>query len=102
MTATRAYPRMGVPNIKNLFQGDLAMKIVAMDLGKNKTVVCYYDSANGSHRFVTVPTRPQAIHDAIIAEPADRVVMEIGSAAGWIFDMATSLQTCDTGCQHQS
>lgn len=68
------------------------MKIVAMDLGKNKTVVCYYDSTNGAHRFVTVPTRPQAIHDAIVVQPADRVVMEIGSAAGWIFDMATSLK----------
>lgn len=67
------------------------MKIVAMDLGKNKTVVCYYDSTNGAHRFVTVPTRPQSIHDAIVVQPADRVVMEIGSAAGWIFDMATSL-----------
>jgi transposase len=91
MTATRAYPRMGVPNIKNLFQGDLAMKIVAMDLGKNKTMVCYYDSVNGSHRFLTVRTQPQAIHDALVAQPADRVVMEIGSAAGWIYDMATSL-----------
>ena len=67
------------------------MKIVAMDLGKNKTVVCYYDSTDGSHRFVTVLTRPQAIHDAIVVQPADRIVMEIGSAAGWIYDMATSL-----------
>ncbi len=68
------------------------MKIVAMDLGKNKTVVCYYDSADGAHRFLTVLTQPQAIHDALVAEPADRVVMEIGSAAGWIYDMAKALQ----------
>ena len=65
---------MGVPNIKNLFQGDLAMKIVAMDLGKNKTVVCYYDSTDGSHRFVAVPTRPQAIHDFFGALAALRFV----------------------------
>ena len=67
------------------------MKIVAMDLGKSKTVVCYYDSANGAHRFVTVRTQPQIIHDVIIAEQADRVVIEVGSSAGWIFDMAVSL-----------
>jgi transposase len=67
------------------------MKILAMDLGKSKTVVCYYDSADGSHRFVTVRTVPQSIHDAMIADEADRVVIEVGSSSGWVHDIAESL-----------
>ena len=64
---------MGVPNIKNLFQGELAMKIVAMDMGKSKTVVCYFEAVNGSLRYLTIPTQPQSVHDAIIVETVDRV-----------------------------
>jgi transposase len=82
---------MGVQNIKNLFQGDMAMKIVAMDMGKSKTVVCYFEAAKGSHRYLTVPTRPQLVHDAIIAEKADRVVIEIGAAAGWVCDVCKTI-----------
>lgn len=67
------------------------MEIVALDLGKSKTVVCYYDSENHTHRFRTVPTRPHAVHDAIIATEAKRVVLEIGSQTGWVVDMVRSL-----------
>jgi transposase len=67
------------------------MEIVALDLGKSKTVVCYYDSERHTHRFRTVLTRPHAVHDAIIATEASRVVLEIGSQAGWVVDMVRSL-----------
>jgi len=67
------------------------MKIVAMDMGKSKTVVCYFEAVKGSHRYLTVPTRPQSVHDAIIAEEADRVVVEIGAAAGWVCDICSAL-----------
>jgi transposase len=67
------------------------MEIVALDLGKSKTVVCYYDSQKHTHRFRTVLTRPHAVHDAIIATKTGRVVMEIGSQAGWVVDMVQSL-----------
>jgi hypothetical protein len=50
------------------------MKIVAMDMGKSKTVACYFEATKGLHRYLTVPTRPQSVHDAIIAETADWVV----------------------------
>jgi transposase len=65
----------------------MAMKIVAMDMGKSKTVVCYFEAVKGSHRYLTVSTRPQSVHDAIITEKADRVVVEIGAAAGWVCDV---------------
>jgi transposase len=67
------------------------MKIVAMDLGKFKTVVCIYEQTSGKHKFQTVRTSPQQIHDLIVEHGPDRVVFEICSAAGWIFDIASSL-----------
>lgn len=54
------------------------MKIVAMDMGKSKTVVCYFDSVKGSHRYETIPTLPQKVHDAVVGGEAGRVVVEIG------------------------
>ena len=67
------------------------MNILAMDLGKSKTVVCFYDSETGEHRFDKVFTRPQQIHDLIVEESPDRVVFEICSCAGWIYDLIYGL-----------
>jgi len=67
------------------------MKIVAMDLGKNKTVVCIYDQKSGRHKYQKVTTGPQQIHDLIVEQEPDRVVFEICSAAGWVYDIASSL-----------
>jgi len=67
------------------------MNILAMDLGKSKTVVCLYNSENGEHRFGKVVTRPKEIHDLIVEESPDRIVFEICSSAGWIYDIAKSL-----------
>lgn len=67
------------------------MRIVAMDLGKNKSVVCDYDSDSGDHTFVTIRTRPQQVHDLLVDLAPDRVVIETGSAAGWVHDLAEAL-----------
>lgn len=63
------------------------MKILAMDMGKINTVICYFDSSNISYRFETVRTVPNRIHDAIGSFEPERVVLEIGPAAGWVCDM---------------
>lgn len=42
------------------------MNILALDLGKYKTVYCDYNSDNGEHEFGKVKTTPQAIHDLIV------------------------------------
>ena len=71
------------------------MKILAIDLGKFKSVACDYDSATGEHTFTTVPTRPAAFHDLLAAaarQTPDRVVIEVGSAAGWVKDLAQALE----------
>jgi len=67
------------------------MKIVAMDLGKSKSVVCDYDSESGKHTFVTIRTRPQAIHDLLVEREPDRVVIETGPVSGWVYDLARAL-----------
>jgi len=67
------------------------MKIVAMDMGKSKTVVCYFDSVKGSHRYETIPTLPQKVHDAVVGGEAGRVVVEIGPGAGWVCDLCKAL-----------
>ena len=58
------------------------MKILALDLGKFKSVACIYRSDNGDHRFSKVPTNPQDIHDLIVEQKPDRIVIEIGSQVG--------------------
>jgi len=68
------------------------MKILALDLGKNKTVACLYGSDTSEHRFVRVATSPSSLHDLIVdLEPA-RVVFEIGSSAGWLCDLLEALE----------
>ena len=66
-------------------------RILAIDLGKFKSVACDYDTATAEYRFTTIPTRPAAMHDLIVERGPDRVVIEIGSAAGWIKDLCEAL-----------
>ena len=42
------------------------MSILAMDLGKYKTVFCDHNTANAEHTFGTVKTTPHKIHDLIV------------------------------------
>jgi transposase len=56
-------------------------------------VICFYDSASGKHKFGKVKTTPQQMHDLIAEYNPDRIVFEICTAAGWVYDIAKSL--CD-------
>src|SRR6266581_8526154 len=67
------------------------MKILALDLGKYKTVACEYEAESGRHRFATVLTTPKALHDLIVDREPQRVVIEICSIAGWVGDLVRSL-----------
>ncbi|OHB54566.1 MAG: hypothetical protein A2Y12_09590 [Planctomycetes bacterium GWF2_42_9] len=67
------------------------MKILAMDMGKSKTVVCYFDSVKGTHRYETISTEPAKVHNIIVGFEAQRVVIEIGPAAGWVCDICKGL-----------
>ena len=62
-----------------------------MDLGKSKTVFCDYDSNNGDYEFGKVKTTPQQIHDLVVEHSPNRVVFEICTIAGWVFDIVKAL-----------
>jgi transposase len=67
------------------------MNILALDLGKYKTVFCNYNSVDGEHEFGKVKTTPQAIHDLIVEREPQRVVLEVCTIAGWVVDIAKTL-----------
>jgi len=68
------------------------MNILAMDLGKSNTVICYYDSESGRHKFGKVKTTPPQIHDLLADYKPDRVVFEICSTSGWVYDICRGLK----------
>jgi len=72
------------------------MKILALDLGKFKSVACVLDTQTQNESYATIATRPQSIHDFIVEIEPDRLVIEVGTPAGWIHDMA---QTLELECQ---
>jgi transposase len=71
------------------------MKILALDLGKYKTVFCDYvtpgDGGGGEARqceYGKAPTTPKDLHDLLAERRPDRLVLEAGPAAGWVHDLA--------------
>ena len=68
------------------------MKILAVDLGKVKSVACDYASETGEHTFETCRTAPEALEELFARRQPDRVVIEVGSSAGWITDLAARLE----------
>lgn len=67
------------------------MLILALDLGKHKSVACIYQSETGEHSFRKLATTPQALHDLMVELEPGRVVFEAGSAAGWLADLCRAL-----------
>lgn len=63
------------------------MKILALDLGKYKTVGCVYESESGAHRFTRNFTTPAALQKMVQEENPARVVIEVCSIAGWVCDL---------------
>jgi transposase len=72
--------------------------IVGLDLGKFNSVACVLDPADSTHRFASIATTPQAVHDllaGLIATPADAasvlVAFETCEVCGWVHDVASAL-----------
>ena len=63
------------------------MKILALDLGKYKTVGCAYESGSGAHQFQRTFTAPAALERLVQEVKPDRVVIEVCSIAGWVCDL---------------
>jgi transposase len=63
------------------------MKILALDLGKYKSVGCDYERESGGHRFKTIGTTPAALQRLVEETKPDRVVIEVCNIAGWVCDL---------------
>ena len=67
------------------------MKIVALDLGKSKSVACVFDSATGEHCFDAARTTPETFRLLLEHHRPERVVIEISPLAGWVGDLVKSM-----------
>jgi transposase len=67
------------------------MKILALDLGKYKTVGCAYESESGAHQFQRTVTAPAELQRLVQEIKPDRVVIEVCSIAGWVCDLMGQL-----------
>jgi transposase len=69
--------------------------ILAIDLGRYKSVLCWYDPDTRAAEFSTVTTTPDDIQRAIVRSPVSVVVFEACTQAGWVHDLceATGLPT---------
>ena len=84
-------------------------QIIALDLGKFKTVACVMDAASRAHAFATVATTPAALHEFLAAraggDPAAAlVVLEACDCAGWVHDLAAALgcRVTVANCNHEA
>ena len=62
------------------------MKILAIDPGKSKMAGCIYDTQTHEHRFEGAPLDRGTLGTVLELERPDRVVIEVGSSAGWVGD----------------
>lgn len=67
------------------------MKILALDLGKYKTVGCTYESERGTYEFQRTFTAPADLQRLVQEVKPDRVVIEVCSIAGWVCDLMGQL-----------
>ena len=67
------------------------MKILALDLGKYKTVGCAYESESGAHQFQRSFTTPAGLARMVQEVKPERVVIEVCSIAGWVCDLMRQL-----------
>ena len=79
------------------------MKIIAIDLGKFNSMVCFYDSAAQETEFLSTATRRDYLEKVLKHHECDLVVMEACSASGWVSDLCLELGlevlVCSTGHQ---
>ena len=71
-------------------------RIIALDLGKFKTVACVMNAVDRSHVFETIEMSPAAVHDLLVrhATPdpaATLVVFETCDCCGWVYDLCAAL-----------
>lgn len=66
--------------------------ILAIDMGKNKSVCSHYNPLNGERKYETIRTSPQDFHDLLVQHPDAAVLIEISPLAGWVSDLCQTLK----------
>jgi transposase len=64
--------------------------ILAIDLGRYKSVACVYDRSTREHTFRTVDSTPDGIDRLLARHPGALVVVEACATAGWVHDRAAA------------
>src|SRR5262245_31069601 len=65
--------------------------ILALDLGKYKSVACGYDRAGAAPRFETLTTSPHELRALLARHRPAVVVFEACTLAGWVCDLCGEL-----------
>ena len=68
------------------------MKILALDIGRDHTIACPYDSVTGNYKLLTLQPGKESLYKALIQQNPDRVVLEDSAEAGWVSEIANSLE----------
>lgn len=66
------------------------MEILALDLAKINSVALMMNTDTGEYQFETIPTTPSAVEELVDRKRPDRLVLEVGAAAGWVHDLGVS------------
>ena len=66
--------------------------ILAIDLGKFNSVLCWYEPISRSTTFRTVKTTPEELRKELTRNPVLVVVFEACSQAGWTHDLCEELK----------
>ena len=61
--------------------------ILAIDLGRFNSVLCWYDGPATAPAFRTAATTPAVLRRELLRRPVGRVVVEACSPAGWVHDL---------------
>jgi transposase len=65
--------------------------ILAIDLGKYKSVVCFLDESSGEYRFTTLDTSRSELRNLLTKEQPAVVLIEACLLAGWVLDLCNEV-----------
>ena len=65
--------------------------ILAIDLGKYKSVACVHDQATGEYRVTTLDTTRAELYRLLSKEQVTIVIIEACLLAGWVHDLCAEL-----------
>ena len=77
------------------------MIIIAIDLGKFNSIVCFFDSARNEYRFQLIKTERGYLWTLLTKHVSDLVVMEACTASGWVSDLCDELKLQRLVCSTQ-